>query len=341
EENIYNTLKYLHQQDYQGAVTVWVADNNSTDGTKAEVERASKDFLKMPINYCFVAEQGKHFALNQALEKVETEYVVTIDADTLLHQKALRYLVARIDAYEDVGAVAGAIMAKNSRSNLWTKMQEWDYFISMAAIKKMQGMYQGTLVAQGAFSIYNTELVRSFGGWQDCIGEDIVLTWNFLKVNWKVYYEPLAVAFTEVPEKFVHLVRQRSRWARGMIEGLRAVKPWQQPNLYYKVLTLLDIAIIYIDFAYTFFFIPGVILALFGNYLIVGIMFFFVLPMTLATFIILMRLQKIQVFDQLELKVRRNIGGFILFILFYQCVMSPTALWGYAQELTGSKRTWK
>ena len=38
----------------------------------------------------------------------------------------------------------------------------------------MQGLFQGTLVAQGAFSIYDTEIVRKYGGWENCIGEDII-----------------------------------------------------------------------------------------------------------------------------------------------------------------------
>ncbi|WP_284680754.1 glycosyltransferase [Aceticella autotrophica] len=72
------------------------------------------------------------------------------------------------------------------------------YFLGIASVKRMQGLYQGTLVAQGAYSIYKTEAVKLVGGWPDAIGEDIVLTWKFLKQNMKVYFEPLAVAFTEV-----------------------------------------------------------------------------------------------------------------------------------------------
>ena len=41
----------------------------------------------------------------------------------------------------------------------------------------------------------------------------------------KVKVEPHAVAFTDVPIKLSHFAKQRSRWARGMIEGLREVKP--------------------------------------------------------------------------------------------------------------------
>ena len=54
---------------------------------------------------------------------------------------------------EDVCAVAGSMLVRNSRDNWLSKIQEWDYFLSIASIKRMQGLYQGTLVAQGAFSL--------------------------------------------------------------------------------------------------------------------------------------------------------------------------------------------
>lgn len=339
-QRLLNTLNYVAAQDYPGPMTVIVADNNSTDNTRELVQAASSRF-PFSLRYVFEPRQGKHFALNTALALVETPYLITLDADTLLHRKAVRYLCARLLHNPDVAAVAGAVMAKNSRVNLLTKMQEWDYFLSMSAIKKMQGIYQGTLVAQGAFSVYRTDRVREVGGWSDSTGEDIVLTWNFLKRNYKVYYEPLAVCFTDVPEKLSHFAKQRCRWARGMIEGFRAVKPTQQPNLYYRFLTLIDVAIIYIDFSYTFFFIPGLILFCFGVDLIVSKMALLVLPFTLLTFVILCQAQRKRVFDALELQVRSNPLGFVCFLLCYQLLMSPISLWGYMQEFTRRKRVWK
>ena len=222
------------------------------------------------------------------------------------------------------------------------KVQEWDYFLSIASIKRMQGLYQGTLVAQGAFSLYKTEVVSNLGGWSDAIGEDIVLTWKMLAENRKVYFEPMAIAFTDVPTKLSHFAKQRSRWARGMIEGLREVKPWEQPSIFCKFSTGIDLIIPYMDFSYTFFWIPGLFLALFlGNFTIVGPMMLLVFPLTLISFSILYYYQYKIIFKNLNLKVRRNILGFLLFILFYQMIMSPVSLYGYMQEIFGAKRVWK
>ncbi|MGG1289901.1 glycosyltransferase family 2 protein [Bacillus smithii] len=341
EKTIYNTLRYVAAQDYGGKMSIIVVNNHSTDHTDQEILRAKQEFdLDMTILH--EEKPGKFHALNKGLRYVTTPYVITLDADTLLHPSAVRYLVARIKSSPlDVCAVAGSVFVRNSRETIWTKIQEWDYFLSIASIKRLQGLYQGTLVAQGAFSLFKTDCIREVQGWPDAIGEDIVLTWRLLRNDWKVYYEPLAVAFTDVPTTFSRFAKQRSRWARGMIEGLSEVKPWRQPKLYWKYLTGINFLMPYLDVVYTFCWIPGFVLAFLGVYWIVGPMTLTVLPLSIASYALLYHYQKHYVFRNLHLKVRKNKLGFVLFLLCYQMVMSPVSVMGYLQEFFKWKRVWK
>jgi len=339
-DKIENTLKYIAKQDYDGKIRVLLVDNGSTDETS---ERALDAAIKHNLDLTVLKEEktGKFNALNTGLMHICTELMITLDADTLLHKSAVRYLVARIEsAPPDICAVAGAILVKNSRDNLLTKIQEWDYFLGIASIKRMQGLYQGTLVAQGAYSIYKTEKVRKAGGWPAAIGEDIVLSWRLMINDWKIYFEPHAVAFTEVPSRMSHFLKQRSRWARGMIEALRDMKPWHQPQQYVRFLTAIDLLLPYTDTVYTLCWLPGLIGAFFGCYYIVGPMTLLVLPLTFISYWILYVYQK-SVFKKLNLKIRRNKLGFFVFALFYQMIMSPVSFFGYIQELAKSKRVWK
>ena len=75
-------------------------------------------------------------------------------------------------------------------------MQEWDYTLGIFGIKLIQSSYNSTLVAQGAFSAYKTEMLREIGGWQDCVGEDIVLTWQLLSKGYETNFSKNAIAFT-------------------------------------------------------------------------------------------------------------------------------------------------
>jgi len=134
ENGIYDTLKYVANQDYDGNIIIIVIDNNSNDNTSKEVQRA-KEELGLNIKILEEKNPGKFNALNLGLKYVYTKYVITLDADTLLHQSAIRYLMARMKSSpKDVCAVAGSVLVKNSRDNILSKVQEWDYFLSISSI---------------------------------------------------------------------------------------------------------------------------------------------------------------------------------------------------------------
>ena len=345
EESIYDTLKSLSLQKYPKDIIVKVIDNNSKDGTKQKVLQAIEDFPQIKIQYLFEDKQGKFAALNKGLSETTTKYVITIDADTYMYRDSILTIVNAItqeNKNKKVGAIAGTVLVRNSRENLLTKMQEWEYFLSIAGIKRAQGLFQSTLVAQGAFSIYDTTLLQDIGGWKDSIGEDIVLTWEILSRGYVTYYEDSAIAFTNVPTKFKVFTRQRARWARGMIEGFRHFDFKKCNNPYAKFFIFTDLFLFLIDFSVTCFYIPGIILALlFQNYLIVGPMTIIMFPITLLFFGIMYIVEYNNVFKQLGLKVRKHYIGLLMYMLLYSIILSPVCIYGYLQEFIGTKRKWK
>lgn len=339
EQNIEATLDYLCAQDYPGDLHILVADDGSTDQT-AELarQRALRD---RRISVLEVPHGGKARALNAALAEVETPLVATDDADTLLMPSALRRAVARLlVSPPDTVAVAGAVFVRNSRQNFFTRAQEWDYFLGIASVKRQQGLFQGTMVAQGAFSVYRAEALKGARGWPDRIGEDIVLTWAMMRRGGRIGYERTAIAFTGAPHDMRHLARQRSRWARGMIEGLRehggALLAGRR-SLAHAV--LVDFAFPYLDVMYAVVFPIGIVLALFGNFAVVGPMTLAVMPLNMLLSLIMFRLSR-QSFKEVGLRVRRNRIGFLAYLLVYQLFMSPVSVLGYGQELFRSQRRW-
>jgi biofilm PGA synthesis N-glycosyltransferase PgaC len=341
EAAIEGTLESIAEQDYEGELKVFLIDNGSSDDT-IKLARAAAAATDLRLEIFEESQPGKNFALNLGLSRVTTELVVTVDADTLLQRSAVRLLVARLESSPaEVAAVAGCVLVRNTRHTFWTRIQTWDYFLGIASVKRMQGLFQTTLVAQGAFSLYRTDCLREVEGWPDAIGEDIVLTWRMMETGARVYFEPLAVSFTNAPETFQVFARQRSRWARGMIEGLRMVPPWRQQHGLAKVFTALDIAIPLLDTAYVFLWIPGLVLACFGYFWIVGPMTIAVLPLTIGVYAMLFHFQNTRVFKPLGLTVRRSRRSFVLFVIFYQVFMSTFSVIGYTQELTRRRRKWK
>jgi len=342
QSGIAETIRCLGASDYAGAITVILADNGSTDETIVRAERAAG---LIGVDLLVVREQraGKSNALNAALVHVSTKYVITVDADTLLHRDALRRLISRLEsAPENTVAVAGTVLVRNSRNNMLTRMQEWDYYLGIAGVKRMQGLYQSTLVAQGAFSVYLTDSVRGIGGWPDAIGEDIVMTWKLLEQGDRVIFEPTAVAFTDAPDELRHFMRQRARWARGMLEGIRAVPPWKQKRRLAGLIAGTNLLIPFLDIGYALIWLPGLILFLvFQDATIVSLWALTVIPATLIIYGALRRYQRRYVFGPLGLFVRKNLRGYLAFLLVYQVFCSTAALVGYAQFLAGTTRRWK
>ena len=340
EEQIEETLRYATAQDYPGDFHILVADDGSTDRT---VELASLYAEMDPrISVKSFEHGGKANTLNRALHHVETPLTATVDADTLLMPEALKRCVARLMVSPpSTVAVAGAVFVRNSRKNLLTQAQEWDYFLGIASIKRQQGLFQGTLVAQGAFSVYRTDPVKEVGGWPDRIGEDIVLTWAMMDRGAGVTYEKTAVAFTDAPETAKAFAKQRRRWARGMIEGLREFGPALiKGRRSYAHSIVVDYIFPYVDVVYSIVFPVGIILALgFQNYAIVGPLTLLVLPLNMILSGIMFKLSR-DSFEEVGLRVRRNIKGFFSYLLLYQLFMSPISVVGYAQELFRTKRNW-
>jgi biofilm PGA synthesis N-glycosyltransferase PgaC len=289
-------------------------------------------------------KQGKHHALNAALATVTTPLVVTVDADTLLHPQSLTRLVVRVmhaPQGQHVCACAAALVAENPLATFVTRMQQWDYRLGINGVKRMQAAYNTALVAQGAFSAYRTTDLRAVGGWPDAIGEDIVLTWTMLATRGLVQYEPVALGFTAVPERLDRLLSQRSRWARGMFEGLHTHPPPRQPRVLAKLVTGVDYLVPCIDIGVIFFWVPGVILFLFGYPLIFGWWSMLLLPITLVIFGFLQRWQARHVFRTLDIHPGHDKRGFLGYMFAYQVLTSAAALRGYGQYLAGAGRRWK
>lgn len=339
ENSIASTLSGIFLQDYPEDIRVIVINDGSSDKTvesiKAiQLKHSNLELIDLGLN------GGKASALNHGLRRCQTDIVISIDADSYILKDGVRHLVGRyLSDPITTRAVAGEILIRNSRENWITKAQEWDYFLGIATIKRVQSLFQGTLVAQGAFSLYDRKTIVELGGWPEMVGEDIVLTWKILAAGHRVGHAENALAFTDCPNSLKKFIKQRQRWSRGLIEAFKdnpfiLFKP-RLSTFYIWWNTLFPL----MDIAYTFGFIPGVILAFFGVYWIAGPMTFALLPMA---FLLnwQMYLKGKKMFEQEKLKVRSNAFGFIFYVFAYGLVLQPACVYGYFSEFFKLRKTW-
>ncbi len=342
--NIAATIGSLADQGYAGAMQVLILDDGSTDGSVAAAEAAIAAAALKPGHRIEIIRGrhnvGKAGVLNRGLALCRHDIVITIDGDSWVYHDAVQRLVERYVADPpNTRAVAGAVLVRNSRENWLTRVQEWDYFHGIAAVKRMQSMYHGTLVAQGAFSLYDRQALVEVGGWPECVGEDIVVTWALLERGYRIGYCEDAIVFTSVPDRLIQFARQRKRWSRGLLEAFK-----MHPRLLVKArLTLIfiwwNVLFLPLDLVYTLAFIPGVVLALFGYYYLAGVMTLLVLPLAALWNGFIYRVQH-TMFKRQDLEVRRNLSGFFMYVLGYSMILQPICVWGYASELLGLRKRW-
>jgi biofilm PGA synthesis N-glycosyltransferase PgaC len=334
QDNIVSTIESILDQNYQGDYEIIIGD----DGSKDNSVKVIKENLPYVILLENEVNRGKSAVLNDALKVAKYDIIISIDSDTLLYKDALINIVSKFMS-EDYSAVAGSIRVNNDRVNVMTRLQYWDYMLGIASIKQAQGIYNKTLVAQGAFSCYKKTVLEELK-WSETMGEDIVLSWDMLKLGYKIGHANNAIVFTNVPEKYNNFFKQRKRWSIGLIEAFR--RNWLLlfkssqglPFIWYNLLFP------YIDISYMLFFFPSVILALvFNYYLLAGVLTLFLLPLGLSMNLVIIYIQR-KINKEVGLKFNNDWIGFFLFILLFQLIQTPATITGYLSEVLRLKKSW-
>jgi cellulose synthase/poly-beta-1,6-N-acetylglucosamine synthase-like glycosyltransferase len=184
---------------------------------------------------------GRSDALNAALSVARHPYVCAIDADSLLEADALLKVAKPI--VNDPGlvmATAGTIRIANGcrvdhgrvvevrlPKNRLATIQVLEYFRAFLVGRVGWSRLNALGIISGAFGLFHRPLLETVGGyWTETVGEDFELTLRLHRhlrdrdEPYRIVFVPDPACWTEVPEQFATLGRQRRRWQRGLWQGL-------------------------------------------------------------------------------------------------------------------------
>ena len=110
---------------------------------------------------------GKAAALNYALDRINEEIFVGIDADTVIAADAISKLIPH---FEDprIGAIAGNAKVGN-RVNLWTRWQALEYITSQNFERRALDLFHVVTVVPGAIGAWRTAPVKAAGGYHEAL----------------------------------------------------------------------------------------------------------------------------------------------------------------------------
>ena len=200
---------------------------------------------------------GKADALNAGINASTTPYFVSLDADSILDQRALKELMRVIQEDPGVVAVGGQVAIANGctvRNSHVVKVglparslprfQMVEYLRSFTAARTGLDRVHAILILSGVFAVFEKETVIRAGGYltpflrhrltEEYVGRGVGTVCEDMEIivrlhrfifdklhDRRIAFLPHPVAWTEVPETFESLRKQRGRWYRGLRESLR------------------------------------------------------------------------------------------------------------------------
>ena len=197
-------------------VEVIVIDDGSKDRTSEVVEKAfGKDDR---VHLIKLENGGKARALNHGLSMAKSDLVVALDADTQFEPTSIARLARWFAADERLAAVAGNAKVGN-RINLVTKWQALEYVTAQNLERRALAKLGAMTVVPGAVGAWRKQAILEVGGYPgETLAEDQDLTIAVQRAGWNVAYDQGAIAWTEAPQSFRQLARQRFRWAFGTMQ---------------------------------------------------------------------------------------------------------------------------
>ena len=219
EKVIARTIRSVMMSNYKN-LRIVVIDDGSTDKTyEVALNAYPEQIASGRLTILTKPNGGKADALNFALEHIDEEIYVGIDADGVIAHDAVTNLVPHF-ANPKIGAVAGNAKVGN-RVNLWTRWQALEYITSQNFERRALDLFDVVMVVPGAIGAWRTAAVRAGGGYHtNTVAEDADLTMNLLEQGYSVIYEDRSLAFTEAPINADGLKRQRFRWSFGILQAI-------------------------------------------------------------------------------------------------------------------------
>ncbi len=227
----------LRQSDPPDCIVI--ADDGSSDGTAAlltqqyglsqpPLGQISEGSAQYPtLRWLRLPHGGKAKALNVALLKMETEILLTVDADTLVEQGAVAAFRQSFAAEPELVAATGVLTPvcgakRGARILQW--FQTYEYirnFLSRYAWMQLDSL----LLISGAFAGFRREALLAVGGFDpECLVEDYELIHRLRRhaaaqgYDWRCRVLGAAQARTDAPSTIPAFLRQRRRWFGGFLQ---------------------------------------------------------------------------------------------------------------------------
>lgn len=187
---------------------ILVADNNSSDDTRAVVEDFSRRFPGR-FRYVFEPRPGKSNALNAAIAVAMGDVLAFVDDDVTVQPQWLSSLTAPLMSGTWVGSGGRVLSQKIAVAPDWLNPESW--MVVGPLVQFDLGLQAGPLheTPVGTNMAFRKSMFERYGGFRADLGpcpgseirnEDSEFTRRLLRAGEPLYYAPSAVVYHPTPE---------------------------------------------------------------------------------------------------------------------------------------------
>lgn len=195
---------------------------------------------RVPITLVNKENGGKADSINAGINASQYPYFVCMDADSILQKDSLSQLAVPVLENRDVVAVGSMIRISNDCTfengelvelrlpkRLTPSFQVLEYERSFLASRILLDKFNANLIISGAFGLFKKDAVINAGGYHaGCVGEDMELVMKLHsyhrsnRLPYQIKYAYNAVCWTQAPDRFRDLLKQRKRWHIGLMQSM-------------------------------------------------------------------------------------------------------------------------
>jgi cellulose synthase/poly-beta-1,6-N-acetylglucosamine synthase-like glycosyltransferase len=210
ERYIAQCIKSVIKARFHGEKEIIVVDDGSKDKT-------SEIALKFPeVKLIKTPHTGKSASINQAISVSKGELIAIVDGDSVISEDALIYTTKEVER-KNVAAASCVIKVKNRKRFIcmWFDLEQ----LYNSLIRQIFSKLNANIVTPGPLGVYRKKELLGVGGFSvKGFSEDIDITIRLIRKGYKIGFSSKAIAETNMPYKPKGVLRQRTRFARGIID---------------------------------------------------------------------------------------------------------------------------
>ena len=235
-----DTLQKLVDEFSLIKVDFFYQEKIKTQPVKSHYKSSNPVFAKLLV---IDKENGKSKAdaSNAGINSAKYSLFICTDVDCILRKDTIAMLTKPfIENTRKVIATGAAIRISNScefkdgmlyrshyPNNFFARFQELEYIRSFLFGRMAWSRTNCLLLVSGGLGMFDKQTVIDAGGyWHQSLGEDMELITRMRKLmherkeDFLIKYIPESLCWTEVPSDKTVFLRQRVRWARGLVQTL-------------------------------------------------------------------------------------------------------------------------